>query len=114
MRQYDPTLIWGYIGRYADERYPDRMPGDRITVFFYVAGKSGAYYMRGPKLYWDEEVGDGYFANTNQTALADNSDSLREVVIYGLKKNREAVMFPTYAEFLSAVGFQRLKTGGQK
>jgi len=107
MRQYDPTLIWGYIGRYADTHYPDRRPGDRITVFFYVSGESGAYYMHAPKLYWDEEVGDGYFGNCSQTALAQNAENLREVVIYGLKPDREAVMFSDYADFLAAIGYNR-------
>lgn len=105
-RKYDPNLLWGYIGGYADEHYPDRMPSDHITAFFYVREKSGAYYMHGPKLYWDETVGDGYFGNTDQAGLEQDADNLREIVIYGLKRNREAVMFPTYAEFLSAIGFE--------
>lgn len=45
----------------------------------------------------------------NQAALAENAENLREVVIYGLKPNREAVMFPGYAEFLAAMGFKEEK-----
>ena len=36
---------------------------------------------------------------------AQDAGKLREVVIYGLKPNREAVMFPDYAGFLAAVEY---------
>lgn len=104
-RKYSPQLIWAYINRYIEDNFPDRPQWQRIEAFFYVANKSGAYYLHGPKLYWDEEVGDGYFNNTDQSSLEDMSVELREVVILGAKKNREPITFLTFEEFLAAVSF---------
>ncbi len=104
-RKYDPPLIWGYLSRWAEMNFTDRLPNDRLQVFFYVKDKGGAYYMNGPKLYWDETIGDGYFGNTDQNSLEQNAKNLREVVISGVKRSRESVMFPTYEDFLVEVGY---------
>lgn len=109
-RKYSPQLIWAYLCTWADQEFPDRLNVQgQVQVFIYVAGKPGAYYLHGPKLYWDDTVGDGYWGNTDQDGLWEDRDNLCEVVIHGLKQNRELVMFPTYNEFLEAVGFREEK-----
>ena len=107
-RQYDPQLIWGYLTRYAEQKFPDRPPGSRIQVFFYLKNKEGAYYLNnGPKLYWDEKVGDPYFVKCDPGSLETNADHLREVLTIGLKKNPEDVgMFPSFEEFLHTIGLK--------
>ncbi len=106
-RQYDPHLIWSYVTRYAEAGHPERPPGGRIQVFFYIRGKEGAYYLNnGPRLYWDEKIGDGYFVKTDPGRLEAEAGELREVVIIGLKKNKEPIMFASYAEFLAAIGLE--------
>lgn len=107
-RQYDPQLIWAYVSRHAEQKYPDRPPGGRIQVFFYLKDKDGAYYLNnGPKLYWDEKVGDSYFVKCDPGELETNAGRLREVVMIGLKKSLDdVVMFPNFAEFLQAIGLE--------
>src|SRR5574340_577852 len=106
-RKYSPQLIWGYLYSWIEKKYPDRKEWETIKIFFYVRGREGAYFMHhSPKLYWDDDPNDGYFGNTDQSGLETDSEKLGEVLVFGLKKNLEPVLFPSYQEFLKEVGFQ--------
>lgn len=111
---YDPQLIWAYLKRWAEQSQGFVM-GNRISLFIYLkkGDPGGAFYLHGPKLYWDDNPTDGYFSNCDQDRLQLEAEAgnLGEVIVYGVnRENRDPVLFPTFGGFLGKIGMKPIPT----
>lgn len=107
---YDPQLLWAYLKRWqeAQEGY-SRWTATRLTLFIYLKDRGGAFYLHGPKLYWDDDPTDGYFSNCDQSRLQEEAEAgnLGEVIVYGINREfRDSTLFTSFSEFLEKIGLQ--------
>ncbi|MBF0591770.1 MAG: hypothetical protein HQL02_06755 [Nitrospirae bacterium] len=80
-------------------------PQKKLQIFIYRKDvQEGAFFISIGKLYWDDIVGDGYHSKIEQNSLEQHANLLEEVVVNGIRKNRETVFFKSYEDFLVAIG----------
>jgi hypothetical protein len=77
-RYTQPALLWALVAEYAAKKWPDKPIGHtELALYLYPSTGAGAWYMHGPKLYWqDEPVTGDHFTNCDKGALtgADIAD----------------------------------------
>lgn len=102
-RFLQPQLLWGYFQRWATSTIPELDRG-RLQLYIFRSDRSGAYRLHGPKLYWDDNIGDSHFNNCEQDELVENLDVLAEVQGFVYRINdRNPVQWNNLEEFLQQV-----------
>lgn len=113
-RYYQPSLLWS-IARdwYIDQansgpRYhlsaPQEYGPHDLTLYVYRTDETGAYMLSGPKMYWQDDPMTGdHFGNIDQGALADNADTLGEVVIWDRRLRKTEVVGATFDAAISRI-----------
>lgn len=83
-REYQPTLLWGYVLDFAKKEWPDlEIEQKDVQCYIYRTDSAGAYFLNKPKLYWQEEpITGSYFSACDQDELFKNKDKLGEMIIY--------------------------------
>ena len=101
-RRYDPALLWIRFHAWAEPQVHLR-----LQLHIFRRSQTGAYYLPGPKLYWDAVTTDGHFGDCDQGELAENADDLAEVIAYGMKGAASGqIVAQTYEEFCELIGLQ--------
>jgi hypothetical protein len=100
-RKYSPSLLWILATSYYREKIlqQEDFPSCPLALYIYKSDENGAYAMQGPILYFqDTPFASSLYAKVKQTALYDDREKLKEVVIWDKRLKKTVVIGRTYEE----------------
>ena len=107
LRDLQPSLIWAKLTAWMQQNADMEAPGFQngaLKLVIYRTDKPGAWIMRNPKLYWQENLAGDSFSNCDQNELRDNADSIGEIVLLNFPQYKgQSFLGNSFEEFLAKI-----------